>query len=169
MENWKPIDGFDYEVSDLGRVRRVWRNDKKVIAFKITKDGYHHVCLWRGGKPNWRLAHRLAWETHIGDIPEGMQINHKNGDKSDNALPNLEVVTASENVKHRFRVLGHAAPNNPSLGEKNGGAKLKAEQVLEIRETYARGGITQPKLAERYGVSLPLISLIIRRRVWGHI
>lgn len=169
MENWKPITGFDYEVSDHGRVRRVWSKKKKVIAHKITPAGYHHVCLWKNAKPHWRMAHRLAWEAHKTPIPKGMQINHINGVKGDNRLSNLEVVTPSENTLHKFRVLGHAAPNNPSFGEKNGSAKLTADQVQTMRETYAKGGISQPQLAKQYGVSLPLVSLIIRRRVWGHI
>ena len=49
------------------------------------------------------LAHRLIWESVHGPIPAGLQINHKNGVKSDNRIANLEAVTASENTLHAYR------------------------------------------------------------------
>jgi len=54
-------------------------------------------------------------------------------------------------------------------GEKNGYAKLNENQVLEIRNRYDAGGITQQKLADEYGVSVSLIGRIINRNRWSHI
>lgn len=48
------------------------------------------------------MAHRIVWETAHGPIPEGMQINHKDLDKSNNRLSNLEVVTPAENIRHSY-------------------------------------------------------------------
>ena len=50
------------------------------------------------------LAHRMIWESVHGPIPDGLQINHKNGVKTDNRISNLELVTGSENVKHAYRI-----------------------------------------------------------------
>lgn len=54
-------------------------------------------------------------------------------------------------------------------GEKQGLSKLTEQQVLEIREKYAKGNITQKKLAEEYGVTEPCIRYIINRHTWKHI
>lgn len=51
-------------------------------------------------------------------------------------------------------------------GEENNASKLKATQVLEIRETYASGGHRMKDLARQYGVSQALISLIVRKKRW---
>lgn len=51
--------------------------------------------------------HRLVWQFYKGDIPEGFVVNHKDGDPSNNRIDNLELLTQSENQKHRFDVLGH--------------------------------------------------------------
>ena len=114
------------------------------------------------------MAHRLLWEAHVAPIPSGMQINHKNGIKGDNRLENLEVVTPSQNTLHKFRVLGHAAPNNPSIGVKNGSAKLDPDKVREIRRLRAQGEY-QYVIAKKFGVSQRLVSLIDIGRIWSHV
>lgn len=50
------------------------------------------------------VAHRMIWASVHGPIPDGMQINHINGIKTDNRIENLELVTASENTKHAYRL-----------------------------------------------------------------
>lgn len=172
MEKWKPtIELPDlYEVSEIGRVRRLRSSGQKtVISFKTTEAGYKQVCLWSGGKPHWFLAHRLAWAAFVSPIPKGMQINHKNGEKADNRIENLEVVTPSQNSLHKFRVLKHPAPNNPSFGEKNGSSKLSIEDVITIRALYSQGNCTWKSIANIYGVTDVSIGNIVRRKTWRHI
>lgn len=48
------------------------------------------------------IAHRIIWEFVNGKIPDGMQINHKNGIRHDNRIENLEIVTPSQNTKHAY-------------------------------------------------------------------
>ena len=62
-----------------------------------------YVRVNSGGK-NHRSVHRMIWEFVHGPIPDGMQINHINGIKTDNRIANLELVTGSENVKHAYRL-----------------------------------------------------------------
>lgn len=50
------------------------------------------------------MAHRMIWESVNGPIPDGMQINHINGIKSDNRIANLELVTPSENARHAYAI-----------------------------------------------------------------
>lgn len=58
---------------------------------------------------------------------------------------------------------------NPPKGEKHSQAKLKEEQVRDIRARYAAGGITQRELAKRYKVSQSLINAILNHQLWGHL
>lgn len=173
-EHWMPVRDFEkyYVVSSHGRLRRIATHNGRAKDAPIKphekKDGYFDFWLWTNGKPTRRKAHRVVWEAFNGPIPSGMVINHKNGVKDDNRLQNLEVVTPGENTAHGFRVLGRAAPNNPSFGVNNGSAKLNPEKVQEIRHRLAKGEY-QYLIAADYGVSQRLISLIGQRRIWAEV
>lgn len=54
------------------------------------------------GRGNTKNIHRLVWEAFHGAIPPGFEVNHRNGDKTDNRLENLELVTRSENMAHAY-------------------------------------------------------------------
>ncbi len=67
-------------------------------------DAWGYVKVTNGRAKFSRSAHRMIWEAVHGPIPDGLQINHKNGVKHDNRLCNLELVTCSENIKHSYRI-----------------------------------------------------------------
>jgi DNA-binding XRE family transcriptional regulator len=90
-------------------------------------------------------------------IPDGMIINHKNGQKDDNRPCNLELTTYSENQKHSYENC-----LSDQWGEKNPSAKLSNKQVAEIRLAYSQGGYTQQQLASKYRVAFQTISNIVR-------
>lgn len=111
-EIWKPVLGYEgfYEVSNYGRVRSLTRyvktaidyHTKRLIKGKLLKSdivsGYDRVDLCVEGSVAHYFIHRLVWGAFNGPIPEGMQINHLNEDKTDNRLENLSLVTPKENV-----------------------------------------------------------------------
>src|SRR4051794_33797732 len=105
MERWLPVVGFsNYEVSDLGRVRRSAPGEGaqvgKVLKFCSNGKGYLRVCPVRDGRGHTRYIHRLVTEAFLGPIPPGYEVNHKNCDKSDNRAVNLEYVTRAANMRH---------------------------------------------------------------------
>lgn len=97
-ESWVEIEGFpDYLVSNTGFVYSV--RSKKYLTPGCS-GGYLSVSL---GKGNQKLVHRLVVENFIGVIPDGYEVNHIDGDKTNNTVSNLEITTPSENVMHSFR------------------------------------------------------------------
>lgn len=108
------------------------------------------------------MAHRFIWEWVYGPVPDGLEINHKNGIKIDNRIANLEVVTKSENIIHAYRN-GLARGGK---GAKNPMAKLTERDIVEIRRNQ---GATGRDLARRFGVSYAAISLIRNYKTWEHV
>ena len=120
-EVWKNIPEYEeYQVSNYGRVKSLDRIIKqyghknfyeRVMRGKILKPrtqngGYLIVCLSHNGKRIAKTIHRLVAITFIGNR-EGLDVNHKDGNKQNNKLENLEWVTRSENIKHDYHILGH--------------------------------------------------------------
>ena len=115
-EEWRSIKGYEgvYEVSNKGNVRSADRevlqpSNKygkpmvRKIKGQILKptdngNGYLIVGLGRKGGGKNHYVHRLVAEAFIGDIPEGMAINHKDYNRKNNAVENLEICTVRENL-----------------------------------------------------------------------
>lgn len=110
------------------------------------------------------LLHRFIWICANGDIPKDIEINHKNGDKRDNRLENLELVTKSGNALHSRRVLGNKGGN--AFGEDSPSNKLMEWQVREIRRSYCPGIVKLIDLANMFNVTTSLVSAIVRNKVW---
>lgn len=173
QELWLPVSSFpNYEVSSLGRVRRTnnsarWKAGK-ILGDRPDKDGYSRVVLYANHTTKSLRTHRLVVEAFIGQIPDGMQVNHKNGVTSDNRVENLEIATPSENTTHGFRTLGRKPVINPHLGTSHGNAKLVDDDIRKIRLLYSQGA-TQSELAKQFHTDQTNISKIIRRVAWGHV
>ncbi len=169
IEQWVSVLGYDgfYEVSDLGNARRVTTQGGRPSGRSLrpgSRRNYLNFTLSVENKQRTLCAHRMVWEGFNGPIPEGMQINHVNGDKADNRLSNLEVCTPNENMSHAYRALGRD-PRRPQRGEKNGRAKLRASDVEKIKELRATG-LSQQKIADQFGVDQTNISAILRGASW---
>lgn len=99
-EEWRDIVGFEgkYRVSSHGRV---WSNrKKKYLTSGVNSRGYAHVCLAVAGKKYWRRVHRLVLEAFSEDFSEGLQVNHKDENKLNNRLDNLEMCTGQYNTEY---------------------------------------------------------------------
>ena len=162
-ETWKAVKGFpDYAVSDKGRVKRV-TDTTRCPAGTILKPCRHpagYLAIGLGGprkSPNVRLIHRLVAEAFLGPCLKGYEVNHKDGNKQNNAVGNLEYCTGSENKRHAVAMgLYHS-------GSKNHSAKLTDEQVEEIR-LLADSGKSQKFIASQFGVGQPHVSRIINSK-----
>lgn len=97
MEVWKKIDGFDkYEVSNIGNIR----SPRKLMKKSISHKGYFIIFL--GSKKNKKTlqVHRLVAFAFLENTFNKPFINHKDGNKQNNHVDNLEWCTAKENTRH---------------------------------------------------------------------
>lgn len=110
-------------------------------------------------------AHRVSYMIHRGDIPDSMMVLHDPEICNNRRCVNpdhLRLGTPAEN-QHDRRVAG-----TDIRGERVAGAKLEADDVIEIRK-LRKSGVTEMELAERYGVHRTSINLIINRKTWAHL
>ncbi len=96
VEEWRTIEGFEnYEVSNLGRVRRV-----EYIKQREDFNGYPIVNLYKGGEGKTAKVHRLVAQAFIPNPDNLSQVNHKNENKADNRVINLEWCSLLYNVRY---------------------------------------------------------------------
>jgi DNA-binding transcriptional regulator YiaG len=124
-------------------------------------NGRGYVEVFRAGGYEG-LVHRMVWESVHGPIPDGMQINHMNGIKTDNRVSNLEIVTSQENTVHAYRT-GLIS----RLGQSNGRALLTPDDVVAIRAQSTH--LSRKEIARLHGVSVGAVRSILTRKTWSHI
>ena len=156
---WKQVENYPmYDVSSDGHVRthqRKLRNNS-ILKPGISKAGYARVVLCNDGTKRNIPVHRIVAEAFIPNPENKPQVNHKDGNKLNNDVSNLEWCTASENVQHSFDVLGHERQNG-------GMNKLSQEQVEFLRIKAANGELTTyTEFAKMFNVSERTIANAVR-------
>lgn len=153
-EEWRDVIGsVGYMISSLGRVYSSHRGGRILVASQ-SSSGYLTVALNRKTKN----VHSLVARAFLSG--DG-QCNHKDGNKLNNSISNLEIVSASENRMHAVRNLGVGA-----MMERHHSAKLTCEGVKRIRECYPRISVSQ--LADELHVSKISIYRVINKDTWKH-
>ncbi len=159
-KGYKEIPGTDgmYLISRCGDIYSA--RSQKIMKPKLTKDGYCYTAIKRYGKTAWIRYHRIVAEVFIPN-PDGLEtVNHKDGNKRNNTVDNLEWADRSAQMVHAY---AHGL-KKPMRGEENCAAKLTREQAEEIRRKYVRQSKTSGTvaLAREYGVSDVVIGHIVR-------
>lgn len=165
-ERWRWVPGYEglYLVSNMGRVMSAPKRTHygHFMALSEKKTGYVHVCLSRDGEKRSVSVHRLVASAFLPNPASKPEVNHINGDRSDNRVENLEWATRSENEIHAFRVLGKK-PNAPWRGTPRRFARLFTDsQVRSIRSDPR----SSTEIARQYGVSKTAIRNIKNRKVY---
>ena len=147
---WAPVPGWPYEVSRGGDCRRAI--DKRPLK-PINSNGYLAVSLFRAPDRITKKIHRLVWESFMGGLTPGMVINHKNCDKTDNRIENLEEVTQAENIKNAIEMGRFAGAKGI---KKRGRPNLTAEErdlVISMRSS----GYSNRQVCEALSCSLTTV------------
>ncbi len=136
--------------------------DYRKIGY-YTNTGYVRIEKSENLKRYVISVHRLVWLIFKGDIPEDLVINHIDGNKKNNKLTNLELVTNEENYRHGIRT---GLTNN--VGENNPMSKFTENEILEIRKTYTEG-IDVKDISLKYNVSRVTIYDILKGNSYPHL
>ena len=173
-EIWKKIPGFSmYEASNTGKLRSTnYKRTGKAMELKpsVSTDGYVKTMLMRDdGIYKSKAVHYFVTLAFFGFRSGNQSVNHKDGNKTNNSIENLEYCSVSENITHAFR---HGLMR-PKIGSLNGMSKLTESDVAEIRSIAATRGryYGRTEMAERFGVSPGHIKDIVtkRRKSWPHV
>lgn len=146
-EQWKDILGYEgiYQVSNEGNIRSVgrfiknntsiyWREGSLLCPYKGGTSIYYTVSLSKEGNVRKRMVHRLVAQHFLNDWNEHLEVNHKDGDKLNNNVSNLEMCDRMYNIQHSITYnLKH------DYGENSKNAKLTNSQINQIRELHKNG------------------------------
>lgn len=105
MEIWKDVKGYEgiYKISDYGSLK----SNKNYKKASVNKYGYYQTTLYKNGKKRNALVHRLVAEAFLPNPNNKPTINHKDGNKLNNRVDNLEWATNKEQTNHSINVLGN--------------------------------------------------------------
>jgi hypothetical protein len=181
-ELWRPVLHYEgyYEVSNFGRVRSLdriyeYQSKNQTTEFRCQKTkrgkilaqvnrgrGYLCVSLYKAGKTKLVNTHILVAEAFLGERLTNLFVNHKDGNKANNNLSNLEWVTTSQNHKHAVDTLGLLR------GEKHGMAKLSESDVFLIKQLIMEG-VSAASIAKDFPVSESQIKKIRNGTSWSYL
>lgn len=111
-EIWKDVEGYEgfYQVSNMGRVRSIERrlNDGRIYGGRIleqkqVRNGYMQVHVSKDNKGKYLSVHRLVARAFVPGFVEGADVNHKDEDKTNNRVDNLEWCSHSYNSQYGHR------------------------------------------------------------------
>lgn len=179
-EIWKPIKGFEgyYEVSNQGNIKSIERTVSNSFGLKKDRtikgvsikpifrgNWYVKVHLRKKGKRYCFFLHRILAQTFLPNPENKPEVNHKDGNKLNYNLDNLEWVTKSENKLHAIKT----GLRTITKGEERTTAILNDGKVRTIRQLYNTGNYYYRELAEIYGVSGKTIESVVKFRKWKHV
>ena len=166
-EVWRDIPKYEdlYQVSSTGNVRSLARRatNGKVLAPQLNNSGYLRVSLSKQSRSKYLYVHHLVATAFWGERPEGMDVNHIDGNKLNNAADNLEYCTRTENMEHARKLGLH-----DNRGERQWNSKLNETIVRQLRIADSGCGILDEVIAVS-GINRRTIMDVIERKTWRHI
>lgn len=132
------------------------RSKKGTLASKLMRNGYYMTSAQYDNKTYYFMEHRVIWVWNNGAIPKGLVINHKDYNRANNAIDNLELMTQKENTEYS------RCNQNPPRGEKSGKAQLTNKQADAIKTLGCVCGWSPSKIEALTGIKRYNVSRIIK-------
>jgi len=163
-KEWRVVPGYDkYLCSSDGNVMRE-ATGLILKQYYGASSMYPSVGLYDAeSRHNTMSVHRIIASAFIGERPAGMQVNHKDGNRENNNITNLEYVLPKENMQHAI-ITGL----RNDRGENSSCSKLNNEKVAKIR-MLLHDGVTMTEIASIYDVSRGTIYKIKNKLLWAHV
>lgn len=152
-EEWRPVKGYEglYEVCNYGLVKSLGKR-KTIMKIDVSKCGYAMIHLYKNGSYKRALVHRLVAEAFIPNPDNLPQVNHKDENKLNNRVDNLEWCTASynslygtKNERHREKMINNPKRSKPVIQKEMDGTFVKRyPSIIEAeRNGFVRQCITK--------------------------
>lgn len=152
-EVFKPVNGYGgkYMVSNQGAVLSLCRGGRKLLAQTDNGEGYLMVYLYKDGKVSHSKVHRLVAKEFVNGRKDGLMVNHKDGNKRNNAATNLEWVSARDNAIHAIKT-----------GLMRQYKKIPNDKLEGIYNRHKNGEMYK-EIAKDYGITGPGVKYCIER------
>ena len=155
-----------FEISTYGRLKN--RVTQHIYKLDILSSGYCSVRVTLGSRKNKKhiLIHKAVAYTFLNNDNNLPEVNHKDGNKTNNYVNNLEWCTSHDNQQHKYDT--GLFDINKINGENNGASKLTWNNVKYIRENYIKGSrqFGARAMAKKFSVSCPTILSVIKYETW---
>lgn len=147
----KPINGkrHPYKIPVMRKL--------KLQISKWGKARYLRIELRNKNKVKKYFVHRLVAKSFLKNEKQKPEVNHKNGNKLDNRVENLEWCTRSENHVHAFKIGLRISKGNP---------KINYKTAMKIRKMYKPYKVSRYKIAKNFGISPGCVQAVIENRTW---
>jgi hypothetical protein len=164
ISQYRPIKSFtNYFVDKNGNIFSLARRKKIRIVKPDFSTGYQRVTLYKNKKQHKKLVHRIVFESFCNIIPNSMVINHIDGDKLNNHISNLEMVTHSQNQRH---ALSTGLKKITHYGEAHHFSRFSQGEISIVISLNKKHRIPQYFLATLFNVSQSAISSIVTKKSW---
>lgn len=162
---YQGVDYGDYYlISDRGDIKGV--KSGRIRKQQISPKGYCHCVISAGGRSKKKCirVHKAVAETFIDNPHNKPEVNHKDGNKTNNDVKNLEWATTKENMEHSVKY----GLFKPTYGSKHGSTKLNRDVVEWIRGVYKSGDkeFGLRALSRKIGVDHSTLHSIIHHEIW---
>lgn len=150
-----------YIINDLGEIFSDNSGQMKTRDRAGTKYQIINFMMMNGKKKTFRVHRLVLMAFNPIENMENLEVNHIDGDKTNNKLINLEWCSSSENQKHAFK----QGLQKPRKGEQSNFSKLSFQKIKQIFELRTQGK-TQQQIADIVGCTRSNISYILNNKTW---
>lgn len=171
MQIFVAVQNFpSYLIGDRGEVISLnYRHTGKAKKLKrsVNRYGYENVELWKNGEGKRVTVHQLVAQHFVPNPNDKPQVDHLNGDKTDNRAKNLEWVAAEENIRRFWK--DNKQQRRDRSGEKNHASKVTKGEAERIKMLYEETEATQSDIATRFDLNQSQVSRIVNGKRWNHL